>query len=272
MKKNILAIVAVLAAAMFVNVNRANAQSVEFGSEQRSMTDSASVEMQEIAKIDSMTLDYMEAFASRKHDELMLRTSDGKTYWKGRAIEGFYIGAVGGASYAPTVKSLSYVFGLEAGYTMWWGDFAVTGRVGEVNFDGLTYMAPSAFAEVRVNLAHWGSNKQHRFYLGGRVGYQYSEADNSIELSEENFDFYRKSKLTGSGLGYGLSMGWEVRQFMGGNRFGIQLAAYTYDVQKATSGIVNGEQVVNDNITKQGWQVELTLRYSFQFGKTKRNY
>ena len=73
-------------------------------------------------------------------------------------------------------------------------------------------------------------------------------------------------------MGYGLSMGWEVRQFMGGNRFGIQVAAYTYDVQKATSGIVNGEQVVNDNITKQGWQVELTLRYSFQFGKTKRNY
>ena len=81
---------------MFVNVNRANAQSVEFGSEQRSMTDSASAEMQEIAKVDSMTLDYMEAFASRKHDELMLRTSDGKTYWKGRAVEGFYIGAVGG--------------------------------------------------------------------------------------------------------------------------------------------------------------------------------
>ena len=204
MKKNILAIVAVLAAA-FVSVNRANAQSVVFGSEQRSMTDSASVEMQEIAKIDSKTLDYMEAFASRKHDELMLRTSDSTTYWKGRTIEGPYIGAVGGASYAPTVNSISYVFGIEAGYTMWWGDFAVTGRVGEVNFDGLTYMAPSAFAEVRVNLAHWGSNKQHRFYLGGRVGYQYSEADNSIELSEENFVWAMAFQWAGK-----FASSWEV--------------------------------------------------------------
>ena len=137
MKNIVIAIVAVLATA-FVNVNSASAQSVTFGSEKKGLASEPSAEMQEIAKVDSMTLDYMEAFASRKHDELMLKTSDGKTYWKGRAIEGFFIGAVGGASYIPNAKSFSYVFGAEVGYTMWWGDLLVTGRVGEINFDGLT--------------------------------------------------------------------------------------------------------------------------------------
>ena len=154
MKNIVIAIVAVLATA-FVNVNSASAQSVTFGSEKKGLASEPSAEMQEIAKVDSMTLDYMEAFASRKHDELMLKTSDGKTYWKGRAIEGFFIGAVGGASYIPNAKSFSYVFGAEVGYTMWWGDFLVTGRVGEINFDGLTYMAPSAVCEVRV-ISHTG--------------------------------------------------------------------------------------------------------------------
>lgn len=190
MKNIVIAIVAVLATA-FVNVNSASAQSVTFGSEKKGLASEPSAEMQEIAKVDSMTLDYMEAFASRKHDELMLKTSDGKTYWKGRAIEGFFIGAVGGASYIPNAKSFSYVFGAEVGYTMWWGDFLVTGRVGEINFDGLTYMAPSAFGEVRVNLAHWGKNKQNRFYVGGRVGYQYTESDNSISESGDGYDFTR---------------------------------------------------------------------------------
>ena len=152
-------------AALFVSANCAYAQSVEFGSEKKSMATAPSAEMQEIAQVDSMTLDYMEAFASRKHDELMLRTSDGKTYWKGRAVEGFFIGATGGAAYLPAASSISYVFGVEAGYTFWWGDFLVTGRVGEVKFDGLSYMAPSAFAEARFNLAHWGKNKQHRFFV-----------------------------------------------------------------------------------------------------------
>lgn len=271
MKNIVIAIVAVLATA-FVNVNSASAQSVTFGSEKKGLASEPSAEMQEIAKVDSMTLDYMEAFASRKHDELMLKTSDGKTYWKGRAIEGFFIGAVGVASYIPNAKSFSYVFGAEVGYTMWWGDFLVTGRVGEINFDGLTYMAPSAFGEVRVNLAHWGKNKQNRFYVGGRVGYQYTESDNSISESGDGYDFTRKSSLKGSGLGYGAVLGWETRQFMSGNRFGIQLAAYTYDVQHATSGKVNGEVVADKNIVKQGWQIELTLSYRFQFGKTKKNY
>ena len=59
---------------------------------------------------------------------------------------------------------------------------------------------------------------------------------------------------------------------MSGNRFGVQLAAYTYDVQHATSGKVNGEVVADKNVLKQGWQVERTLSYRFQFGKTKKNY
>ena len=70
-------------AALFVSVNCAMAQSVEFGSEKKGLVSEASAEMQEIAKVDSMTLDYMEAFASRKHDELMLKTSDGKTSQQG---------------------------------------------------------------------------------------------------------------------------------------------------------------------------------------------
>ncbi len=270
MKNILFAIVAVLATA-FVN-NSASAQSITFGSERKTLTTEVSAEQKALAEVDSLTLDYIEALGSRKHDELMLKTSDGKTYWKGRTIEGFFVGVVGGASYAPTAKSMSYVFGAEVGYTMWWGDFLVTGRIGEINFDGKTYMAPSAFAEARVNLAHWGKDKQNRFYVGGRIGYQYTESDNSIHESGENYEFHRNSSLKGSGLGYGAVLGWETRQFMGGNRFGVQLAAYTYDVQHATSGKVNGEVVADKNIIKQGWQVELTLSYRFQFGKTKKNY
>lgn len=270
MKKNM--IFAAVAALFVFGATSASAQSIEFGSEKKGLATAPSAEMQEIAKIDSLTLDYMEAFASRKHDELMLKTSDGRTFWKGRAVEGFFLGVTGGASYLPTASAFSYIAGAEVGYTFWWGDFLVTGRVGNVTFDGLTYLAPSAFAEARFNLAHWGANKQHRFYIGARVGYQYTEADNSLKLEGEGYNFSRTSRLTGSGLGYGAVIGWEFRQFMSGNRFGIQLAAYTYDKQQATKGTINGEVVANDNITKQGWQVELTLRYSFQFGKTKKNY
>ena len=59
---------------------------------------------------------------------------------------------------------------------------------------------------------------------------------------------------------------------MSGNRFGIQLAAYSFDVQHGARGSINHETVIDKNITKRGWQVELTLRYSFQFGKVKKNY
>lgn len=269
--KNIVFAIVVLFVFVF-GVTTVNAQSVTFGSEKRGLATAPSEEMKEMAKVDSLTLEYMEAFASRKHDELMLKTSDGRTFWKGRAVEGFFIGVTGGASYLPTASAFSYIAGAEAGYSFWWGDFLVTGRVGNVTFDGLSYLAPSAFAEARFNLAHWGANKQHRFYLGGRVGYQYTEADNSIKESGDGYDFQRKSTLTGSGLGYGVVMGWEARQFMSGHRFGIQLAAYTYDKQQATKGTVNGDVVADKNFNKQGWQVELTLRYSFQFGKVKKNY
>ena len=61
MKNIVIAIVAVLATA-FVNVNSASAQSVTFGSEKKGLASEPSAEMQEIAKVDSMTLDYMEAF------------------------------------------------------------------------------------------------------------------------------------------------------------------------------------------------------------------
>ena len=270
MKRNILFVVIVILGVVF-SAN-ASAQSVNFGSEKKGFVTKPSEEMKAFAQIDSLTLDYMESFASRKHDELLLTLSDGRKLWRGRAVEGFYIGVTGGASYLPTASAFSYIAGVEAGYSLWWGDFLVTGRVGNLTFDGLTYMAPSAFAETRINLGHWGENKQHRFYIGGRIGYQYTEADNSIHESGDGYDFQRKSTLTGSGLGYGAVLGWELRQFMGGNRFGIQLAAYTFDKQQATKGTVNGEVIADKNITKQGWQVELTLRYSFQFGKVKKNY
>ncbi len=273
MKNMNIAFVAALATVMCVVFGvSANAQSVTFGSERKALATGVSAEQKSLSEIDSLTLDYIEALGSRKHDELMLKTSDGRTYWKGRAVEGFFIGVTGGASYIPNASAFSYIAGAEIGYSLWWGDFLVTGRVGNVTFDGSTYLAPSAFAEARFNLAHWGANKQHRFYLGGRVGYQYTESDNSVEESGDNYDFYRKSKLTGSGLGYGVVMGWEVRQFMSGHRFGIQAAAYTYDTQHQAVGKVNGETVVDKNSLKQGWQVEITLRYSFQFGKTKKNY
>ena len=92
---------------------------------------------------DKRTVEYFEAFASRKHDATVIK-SDTVSYWKGRYNEGFFLGATGGVSYLSTASAFSYVVGMEAGYTLWWGDFLVTGRVGNVTFDGLTYLAPSA--------------------------------------------------------------------------------------------------------------------------------
>lgn len=270
--KKIIAALVIAAAGIMFNTPVQAQDSSKLNLPERGVKIGVTEEQRQLALQDSLTLDYIEGMGSRRHDEIMLSTSTGEKYWQGRVIEGFYLGLTAGASYLPTATAFSYIAGAEAGYSFWWGDFAVTGRIGNVTFDGLTYMAPSAFAEARFNLAHWGKDKQHRFYLGARVGYQYSESDNSLELSGEDFEFSRRSKLTGSGLGYGVVMGWEFRQFMGGNRIGLQLAAYTYDVRQDAYGTVNGEQVLNKDITKQGWQVELTLRYSFQFGKKKQNF
>ena len=53
-------------AALFVSVNCAMAQSVEFGSEKKGLVSEASAEMQEIAKVDSMTLDYIGGICFQK--------------------------------------------------------------------------------------------------------------------------------------------------------------------------------------------------------------
>lgn len=262
MKNIIIATIAVL----FVSVFSANAQSVNFGSDKKTVTTTVSEEQKQASLVDEATLEYIEKLGSRRHDELMLKTSDGKTYWKGEAIDGFYIGVLGGATQD------SYIFGGEFGYSHYRFDTDVTLRAGNVKFDGKSYFAPSAFFEFKPTICHFGKLKQHKLYVGGRVGYQYAESDNSIHEKGDGYEFERSSVLKGSGFGYGVVAGYEFRQFMSGSRFGVQLAAYTYDRQMNASGQVNGTPTTQLNSNKQGWQFEVTVSYKFVFHKKARNY
>ncbi len=234
----------------------------------RAFLDTISKGNQEGFMVDSLMLDYIEAFGNRKHDQGLIKDGD-NYYFVGRTIEGFFVGASIGASYTASASAFSYVAGLELGYSFWWGDFLVTGRVGNDTFNGMTYFAPSAFAEARFNLVHWGKVKDNRFYIGARVGYQHTQG--GMEIGSPDDDLYLKQELKGSGFAYGLVTGYEWREFLGGNRVGVQLAAYTYDMQQGAYGTIDGVPVIDADDNSQGWRIELSVRYCFQFGKTKSN-
>jgi hypothetical protein len=208
--------------------------------------------------------DYIEELGGQIHDQIILKTSDGRTFWKGQTIPGWYIGAVAGANQS------GQLFVVQAGYgqnKLFY--FNLNIRYSQLDFQGNKEMVPSAFFDAEFNLVKFGKNKleTNRLYLGPRIGYQSAKAIYGVSGSGEGYEFNFQNEQDGSGFAYGLVAGWESRKFMNGNRFGIKLAAYTYDVSFKSN--INGDKIVKND---QEFAFEVTFSYKFVFQKKANNY
>jgi len=215
-------------------------------------------------EVTPVNMEYYELLGGREHDQLVVTTSDNLTFWKARTIYGWHFGAVVGGSLD------GYIAGLTVGRTEKHFDFDVTVRMGQHEFHDKKYHAPSMFVEFKPTLVKWGKNnlQTNKIYVGARAGYQFAKGSYSISEETEDYRFSYESKQQGSGYAVGGVIGWERRSFMSGHRFGVQIAAYTY--QMDWSYTFNSNTM--EKVQQRGYTVEATIIYKFVTGKTVRNY
>lgn len=260
MKKYIFAIVVALATTF---------ATVSVNAQVQTSADGSTVKRVKIAGSEFSEESWPFAWKFRGQDthQTFMTTSDGKSWWSGETIEGWHVGVLGGGTQD------GWLAGATFGYSGKKFDVDVTVRASQVSFYDQKYAAPSAFFEFKPTLFKWGKYESNKMYAGARVGYQYARTTSIINESGNvtnsngdvtgDYEFYREAKLQGSGLAYGAVIGWEKLNFMSGHRYGVQLAAYTYDV----------EWVNNNNQTmKQGWVVEATFVWKFVFHKKAKNF
>ncbi len=212
------------------------------------------------SKVNEFNIDYIEKLGGKAHDQLTMKLNDGRTLWSAQTIDGFHLMAKAGAN-----NNYGYIVGAGFGYSHQKFDTDVIFSMSEREFLGQTYHAPSAFFEFKPTLFKWGKNKMgtNKIYIGGIIGYQHAKSLYHIEESTPEYDFEFESESEGSGLAYGATIGWEMRRFMSPNRIGMQVSAYTYDVDHIKQNTLD---------RKQQWVVEVTFSYKFVFQKKAKNY
>lgn len=210
-------------------------------------------------QLTEVNMEYYEKLGGQRHDQLVMTTSDGVTYWKAQTIDGFHLGAVAGGSLHGLLGGVMF------GYSGKTWSFDVTAKYGRHQFKDESSYAPSAFLTGRRSLLKFGKLEEHQLYAGLQLGYQWVPVMNSYREGneEDGYIFDYKSRSVGSGLAYGACLGWEKRNFMSGHRIGIEASAYTYET-KFTA---------NSHTEKwRGVVVEAKFIWRFVFHKKARNY
>lgn len=217
--------------------------------------------------VNPLTIGVIEKMGGRRFDQTMITTSDSVTFWKGETIEGWHFGAnVGGTQHG-------IIGGISVGYSEKWFDFDVTARLGQHEFQGQSFMAPSAFVEFKPTLVKWGKNnlQTNKLYAGVRVGYQFAKGSYDISEETDDYKFNYSSKQQGSGYAVGACIGWEKRGFMSPIRYGVQLSAHMYDMNW-NYGFTSNGSVSADKVSQRGVVVEATVFIKFVCHKKAKNY
>jgi len=211
------------------------------------------------------------------------QSTDTTVFWKIKPYTGWFIGVNAGVSTdfadGDQPNNIGGVAEIGLGYAARkyglgaWLGYSGMGSHGKFGYYTLA---------VKPYYTPWrgGTNDQRRLDIGAIAGV--------MQATSKSFDMYQSEDGTiwGDATGsttaprfmYGAFIRYEWRQFMGGHRFGIELAGMTYNAKSSYSyyfdNVSTGEVLADRTASMNTRHFNIQLKFTWAFGlsKSKNNY